>query len=45
MLIGLIAGDDDGDAVRAMFAIGIFPLFLGVSYLGLWYFGRKNSSL
>jgi hypothetical protein len=45
MILGVIAGQDDGDAFKALLAISIFPLLLGVAYLGLWRFAKKNSSL
>jgi hypothetical protein len=37
---GLILGEED--ATRPLIAIGAFPFLVGIAYLGLWQFNRKE---
>ena len=40
-LFGIILDEDD--AVRAMIAIGMFPIFIGVAYLLMWKFTDRGT--
>lgn len=40
-IFGATLGEED--AVRPMLAIGVFPFLLGIAYLGLWKFSRKDT--
>ncbi len=45
MLLAGISTDGDVDAIRVLVGIAMFPLLLGVAYLGLWFFGRNEPRL
>ena len=40
--LGWMLGMDEGEAIRPMFGVAAFPVFLGLAYLGLWAFGRHD---
>ncbi|WP_341197442.1 DUF6249 domain-containing protein [Hyphomonas chukchiensis] len=39
-VLGLMVGQQDGDAIMPMIGVASFPVFLGLAYLGLWAFGH-----
>ena len=39
---GVLVGEDD--AMRPLLAIGSLPFLVGVAYLGLWKFGKSDTS-
>ncbi len=39
-VFGVVLGEED--AVRPMVAVGAFPFLVGLAYLGLWKFTRKD---
>jgi hypothetical protein len=43
-VLGLMIGQQEGEAIMPMFGVASFPVFLGLAYLGLWAFGHGQKS-
>jgi hypothetical protein len=43
-VLGLMVGQQEGEAIMPMFGVAAFPVFLGLAYLGLWAFGHGQKS-
>ena len=43
-VLGLLIGQEEGDAIMPMIGVASFPVFLGLAYLGLWKFGHGPKS-
>ncbi|KCZ55581.1 hypothetical protein HY29_11740 [Hyphomonas beringensis] len=42
--LGVMVGSEQGEAIKPMIGVASFPVFLGLAYLGLWAFGRRETA-
>ena len=42
--LGMMVGSEQGEAIKPMIGVASFPVFLGLAYLGLWAFGRRETA-
>jgi hypothetical protein len=40
--LATMIGMEEGEAIRPMLGVAVFPVFLGLAYLGLWVSGRNE---
>lgn len=43
-VLGMMIGQEEGEAIMPMLGVASFPVFLGLAYLGLWAFGHGRKS-
>ncbi|KDA02909.1 DUF6249 domain-containing protein [Hyphomonas oceanitis] len=43
-VLGMVVGQQEGEAVMPMIGVASFPVFLGLAYLGLWKFGHGSKA-